>query len=52
LATYWGRAKDHVIKSGFGTIRNSSVWANRKDVTTGFEAEALSLLGKVSGGFD
>jgi hypothetical protein len=47
LATYWGRAKDHVIKSGFGTIRNSSVWANRKDVTTGFEADALVLSGKV-----
>jgi hypothetical protein len=47
LATYWLRAKDHVIKSGFGTIRNSSVWANRKDVTTGFEAEALVRLGKV-----
>lgn len=47
LATYWLRAKDHVIKSGFGTIRNSSVWANRKDVTTVFEAEALVRLGKV-----
>jgi hypothetical protein len=47
LATYWLRAKDHVIKSGFGTIRNSSVWANRKDVTTGFEADALVLSGKV-----
>jgi len=48
LATYWGRAKDHVIKSGFGTIRNSSVWANRKDVTTGFEAEALLKAGKLA----
>lgn len=52
LATYWLRAKDHVIKSGFGTIRNNNVWANRKDLTTGFEAEALSLLGKISGGLD
>ena len=48
LATYWLRAKDHVIKSGFGTIRNSSVWANRKDVTTGFEAEALLKAGKMA----
>jgi hypothetical protein len=48
LATYWGRAKDHVIKSGFGTIRNSSVWANRKDLTTGFEAEALLKAGKLA----
>jgi hypothetical protein len=48
LATYWGRAKDHVIKSGFGTIRNSSVWANRKDVTTGFEADALLKAGKMA----
>jgi hypothetical protein len=48
LATYWGRAKDHVIKSGFGTIRNSNVWANRKDVTTGFEAEALLKAGKMA----
>lgn len=48
LATYWGRAKDHVIKSGFGTIRNSSVWANRKDVTTGFEADALLKAGKLA----
>jgi len=48
LATYWGRAKDHVIKSGFGTIRNSSVWANRKDVTTGFEAESLLKAGKLA----
>ena len=48
LSTYWGRAKDHVIKSGFGTIRNSSVWANRKDVTTGFEAEALLKAGKMA----
>jgi hypothetical protein len=48
LATYWLRAKDHVIKSGFGTIRNSSVWANRKDVTTGFEADALLKAGKMA----
>ena len=48
LATYWLRAKDHVIKSGFGTIRNSSVWANRKDLTTGFEAEALLKAGKMA----
>jgi len=48
LATYWGRAKDHVIKSGFGTIRNSSVWANRKDVTTGFEGDALLKAGKMA----
>ena len=48
LATYWLRAKDHVIKSGFGTIRNSSVWANRKDMTTGFEAEALLKAGKMA----
>ena len=48
LATYWGRAKDHVIKSGFGTIRNSSVWANRKDVTTVFEADALLKAGKMA----
>jgi len=48
LATYWGRAKDHVIKSGFGTIRNNSVWANRKDLTTGFEAEALLKAGKMA----
>jgi hypothetical protein len=48
LSTYWGRAKDHVIKSGFGTIRNSNVWANRKDVTTGFEAEALLKAGKMA----
>jgi len=48
LATYWGRAKDHVIKSGFGTIRNNSVWVNRKDLTTGFEAEALLKAGKMA----
>jgi len=48
LATYWLRAKDHVIKSGFGTIRNDKVWANRKDVTTGFEAEALLKAGKMA----
>jgi len=48
LATYWGRAKDHVIKSGFGTIRNDKVWANRKDVTTGFEADALLKAGKMA----
>jgi RecA-family ATPase len=48
LATYWLRAKDHVIKSGFGTIRNSSVWANRKDMTTGFEADALLKAGKMA----
>jgi len=48
LATYWLRAKDHVIKSGFGTIRNNSVWANRKDLTTGFEAEALLKAGKMA----
>jgi hypothetical protein len=48
LATYWGRAKDHVIKSGFGTIRNNNVWANRKDLTTGFEAEALLKAGKMA----
>ena len=48
LSTYWSRAKDHVIKSGFGTIRNSSVWANRKDVTTGFEADALLKAGKMA----
>ena len=48
LATYWGRAKDHVIKSGFGTIRNNNVWANRKDVTTGFEADALLKAGKMA----
>jgi len=48
LATYWGRAKDHVIKSGFGTIRNNSVWANRKDLTTGFEADALLKAGKMA----
>jgi len=48
LSTYWSRAKDHVIKSGFGTIRNSSVWANRKDITTGFEADALLKAGKMA----
>ena len=48
LATYWGRAKDHVIKSGFGTIRNNSVWVNRKDLTTGFEADALINAGKMA----
>lgn len=48
LATYWGRAKDHVIKSGFGTIRNNSVWVNRKDLTTGFEADALLKAGKMA----
>lgn len=49
LATNWGRAKDHILKSGFGTIRNDKVWANRKDVTTGFEAEALLKAGKMAG---
>jgi RecA-family ATPase len=48
LATYWLRAKDHVIKSGFGTIRNNNVWANRKDLTTGFEADALLKAGKMA----
>jgi RecA-family ATPase len=48
LATNWGRAKDHILKSGFGTIRNDKVWANRKDVTTGFEAEALLKAGKMA----